>query len=229
MQLKSFSLGLIGLLAITSAASAQVTNGGFETGATQFGVPTGWTTDAPSLAGVVLDNGSFAIGHGAPGPHTGSWDILLGPNTDDWLTQALATQAGQKYNVSFWLYDATAGANDFSAYWGGAAPGAGQVGSQDNGQQLLNIVNSASFGWTQFTDQVTAATSSTNLTFYGANPSIFFGLDDVSVTVANPSPASGTPEPGGLALLIGLGAAGTGAFSRRNRKQRASSTGNTRS
>jgi hypothetical protein len=220
MRLCILSLAAVGLLAIPIVAQAQVINGGFETGSTEDGVPSGWTSDAPFDAGIILDNGLFAAANGAPGPHTGSWDVLLGPNTDDWLTQMVSTQTGQQYDVSFWLYDkAGASSNDFSAYWGGTAPVAGELGSQDNGLQLLSLSNTGTFGWTEFTDTVTAPTSSTALTFFGANASIFYGLDDVSVTATNPGPPSGTPEPGGLALtVVSIGAFGIAHVRKRCRQ-----------
>ncbi len=203
-------------LALSPAQAQQVvTNGGFETTPTEYGVPVGWSTDAPSGILIFEDNGSFATRYGAPGPHTGAWDVVIGPYSDLWITQSVATQAGKTYDVSFWLYNRTGGTSDFSAYWGGSAPVANETGNQDNGQQIVSLTNTSNSPWTQYTGTFTAGSSSTELTFFGTNGTYFFGLDDVSVTTAA---SSATPEPGSLALLTGFAASGVAIFVRQKRK-----------
>jgi hypothetical protein len=203
---------ILSCFTLPTQAQDVVTNGGFETGATEYGVPTGWTTNAPSGSWIFADNGSFAGAYGAPGPHSGTWDMLIGPYSDYWLNQSLLTQVGQQYQVNYWLYNkAGSSSNDFSVYWGGTTPTANEVGAQANGQQLLSLNNAGSFEWTQYTYTVTATSNSTNLTFFGNNGSYFYGLDDVSVV-----PLGGAvPECGTLfTALLGLTAV---TFLRRRR------------
>jgi hypothetical protein len=68
-----------------------------------------------------------------------------------------------------------------------------------DGTILLSLTNPRNFGYTEFTDTVTAIGSSTTLSFAAYQVPVFFGLDDISVVPA----AAPVPEPASLALLGG--------------------------
>jgi hypothetical protein len=91
--------------------------------------------------------------------------------------------AGQSYDLTFWLDNGGGAPNNFQALVGGVL--------------VNNILNSAPFGYTQFSDTFTATSSSTVLAFRAYNVPDYFDLDDVSV---NPHQAA-VPEPSSVILL----------------------------
>jgi hypothetical protein len=106
-------------------------------------------------------------------------------NYDDVLSQQLTTVAGGTYVLDFWLaHSSTNNENDFSATW--------------NGLTVLSLVNTNTFGYTEYSYTETATGTSTILAFAGREVPSWYELDNVSVT------ATATPEPKSVLLLASL-------------------------
>jgi PEP-CTERM motif len=183
-----------GLLASAAQASL-VTNGGFETG--DF---TGW-----SQIGPVPGSGNTVAGalYGTE-PHSGSQQAVIMSSLDaNGLSQILNTVAGQTYTVSFWLSNPS---DCLAMCWFDF--------SWDGVSEFTSTYEPA-FGYTQFTYQLQASSSSTLLQFYFSNiAALGIYLDDVSV---EPVATAGTvPEPATLALAL-TALLGAAAASRRRR------------
>lgn len=92
----------------TTSGPNQILNGGFELGPNGANAPTDWTylnTFGASYAGVV------ACGNGLA--HSGNCDYYDGAvQAYDGITQAIATNPGDLYTVTFWEFD-TAGGSGF--------------------------------------------------------------------------------------------------------------------
>ena len=69
----------------------------------------------------------------------------MGPLSEGFLSQTLTTVVGQSYNVSFWLALDTGTPNDFSCTFAGGS--------------VLSLVNAAGFGYTQFSANITATST----------------------------------------------------------------------
>ncbi len=161
--------------ATPASATQLVTNGGFEAG--DF---SGWT-----LTG---NTGFTGIDSSA---HSGSHAAFFGQvGSTGSLSQTLSTVAGQMYNVSFWLEDDGGTPSSFTAAFGG--------------DSLLSLSDTSAFGYTLYTYDITASSSSTLLSFAFRQDPSYFHLDDVSV-----EDVSSVPEPATWAMMIlGMGAAG---------------------
>ena len=160
-------------------------NGGFETGDfTDWNfVGTGamdfvLSADDADVAGTnVLEEVADAqfVHSGLDGAYLGE-GAPDGSLSDGSLSQALATNPGREYLVSFWLtsfaYQGTTIPNDFSVKW--------------NGSTLYAQTNLGAFGWTNLQFVVPASTGNTTLEFDFSNPPAAFGFDDVSVEPAGP-------------------------------------------
>ncbi len=184
------TIAFTALLSSPSRAN-YVVNGGFETG--NF---SGWTT-------VPASSGSD-FGVSTTDPRSGSYAAYFGGTSAgnyDGIYQNLATGAGT-FDLDFWLANNGGGSNDFQVYWGGSL--------------VLNISNASSFGYTEYTFDLSTTSSSTQLLFQGYQVPSFFRLDDVSVTYL-----ASVPEPSSL-VLLGLGgllAAGAAIRSARSRSR----------
>lgn len=177
------------LFASTAAHANLVSNGGFETG--DF---TGWTAAVTAFDGV----------DGAA-PQDGTSAAFFGnTNGTSTISQGLATVAGTKYDVSFWLAneaDVTglAAPNTFLFDWDGA--------------NVTTLTDASAFGYTQYSFQLTATSALTQLSFAFGHTPAFWDFDSVSVEVA------AVPEPGSLALTALAGALAV-IIPRRRRQQK---------
>jgi hypothetical protein len=106
----------------------------------------------------------------------------MGPDPTGFLTQTLTTIPSQNYNVSFWLAADPGTPNSFSATFAGVT--------------MVTLTNSPAFGYTQYSFNVTATNTSSDLQFAFDNPPAYWYLDDVCVVaaVASPTPIP-TPSP----------------------------------
>ena len=138
-----------------------VVNPGFETG--NF---TGWTTIG-STADMSVSTSN---------PRSGQFAADLGPqNTDSGLEQLITTIPGHSYVVSFWLkLDTASTPNDFSASFAGV--------------NIMSLVNSPGFGYTQFSANIMATGTSSLLLFSMRDDPAYWHLDDVSVMEPPPAP-----------------------------------------
>ena len=158
------------------AAGNLVANGGFETG--DF---SNWSGSAVSAL-----NGVFCPAPALPGDVAeGACAAYFGAiGADATLQQSLTTVVGGQYLVRFAFQADGSKPSDFTALWGG--------------QTLYSVVNPpapATPGYTYFSFAVTAASSTSTLSFNVRNDPGYLYLDDVSVT-AVPEPAPSTkPEP----------------------------------
>ena len=168
-----FSFVALAGMAITVHAQNLVQNPGFETG------------DFPPW----VDSGDTSFSFvGTSMPHTGTYSGQFGPSSSDgFLDQSIPTTIGQTYTVDFWLAnDDSSATNDFSASFSGVT--------------ILSLTNAPQFAYTEYTMNIAATSSSSDMHFAFYNPPSYWFIDDVSVTAA-------VPEPGTLGL-VALGALG---------------------
>lgn len=172
------------------ASTAQVTNGGFETG--DF---TGWTQFGDTTFNGVCNASNCPLGET---PFAGTYSAFFGPVGDTGgISQSISTVVGDQYTVEFWLALPASGTpNSFSATFG------------TGGFSFTNFPGS--FQWSLFEFTGTATSTSTTLTFTFRNDPNYWFLDNVSVTTGGLT----TPEPGTLALF-GSGLVGIAGVVRR--------------
>jgi len=158
------------LLAAGSARADLIVNGGFETG--DF---TGWEIWMAPLGSM------FGLSNDANLAHTGNYSFYfagLGGEPDA-IYQIVPTVAGQQYRLTFWLnYDSTFGER-FRVSW--------------EGTTVLELTPvEMTNGWKEYTLQLTATASGSELRFAGNDFRSYIRLDDVSLVevAAVPSPAS---------------------------------------
>ena len=120
-------------------------------------------------------------------PHTGSWNASLDTpiGLSVTLSQSIPTTPGDSYDFSFWLSgDLPPSPNAFTASFGT--------------DQVLNLVNPASFPYTFENFTAAASGTTTTIAFTGfTNGAGGWNVDDVSVTAV-----AAVPEPASLALLV---------------------------
>lgn len=154
------------LLDYMAGTAGGVPNGGFEIG--DFSQ---WHQTLPA------SGADQYVGNGVG--HSGRYGALLGNiGALGAIWQEVPTQPGQNYVLSFWVYNDASTNNQFIAYCNGT---------------LLNLVNAAAFGWTQYQFIINAGYFETYLEFDGRNDPGFFFLDDITLT---PLPGSPEVEPG---------------------------------
>lgn len=174
-----------------------VSNGSFETH--DFA---GWTLGGNYQ---MLSSGPQVYITNSPGPYNnapaaedGTYSLVLGSvNTDATISQTLSSKPGESYTVSFWLDNAGAGNNDFSAKW--------------DGTTLMSLVNAPTQGYTHYTYQVTG-TGSDTLQFSAYNNPVVWYLDNVAVT----DNGSGGPPPPPPAPVISAFSPNTGGVDTTN-------------
>ncbi len=196
-----------------------VQNGGFET--TPYGAD--WTvTLAPAIPatgtgshfnfGGVIPPGTDPGGNS---PNSGVSSANFGANTpgtglsvDDVITQTVPTTGGDEYQVSYYLR--TAGETGHIGVSGYA-----QFVSSFGGQTLQNLHDpDPTFGYTEFTYEVEATSSSSVLSFAGQCVNGWFNLDDVSVTdLGNGS--TGVPDTASTFGLLSVTLAGLAGLRRK--------------
>jgi subtilase family serine protease len=158
---------LINALTQSPNPGVSVFNGGFEEG--EF---TGWTVNASGFVAVVGSNSTFY----SPYVHSGTYAAYLSqPGQLGYLSQSVATLAGQPCLISFWLNNPVGGSpNEFQVWW--------------NGTELFDQTNLPPIGWTNI-QLVASATSTRTVLKFGFRQDLdAFGLDDIGVmTVPVPS------------------------------------------
>ena len=203
---KQIAATLVLAAAIAPASANIVTNGGFELD------DGSWQTETWSTFGRGVHSGGSSMGTGC----------TPGAGFTCTLSQTLATVAGQRYDLTFWLYA------------DGYLNGAGEVINQfDNGLRVwfgdevaytvlnfptTNTGNSASPGGPSTLITVSnllATSASTILQFAGYHGPLGIYVDDVAVVALESEEPGEVPEPGTLSLL-GLALGGL-ALARRRR------------
>lgn len=179
-------LSLLGSWNFAKAANL-VQNGGFETGTFAD-----WTVQDASTGSQI------GITNQGPAVYDGTYSAYLASTGGlDFISQSLATTAGQTYELTLYLrnpgnVDDNTPDNEFVANVGGSLGSSSITG----GNTLVNVVNTTGFYWTEESASFTASSSSTSLILGGNAPDDGdFLLDDVSVVAA--------PEPSTYALLLG--------------------------
>ena len=182
------------------AADNLIANPGFETG--DF---TGWT-----LAGPVEDNTFVSTaGWNEWLPHSGDYFAALGAvGSDVFLSQDLATTAGQSYTIRFFLGSDGETPNDFTALWNGSTLLSLTDEPETPGHDLINGPPAAAYVFYSFTEVATGPT--TTVQFNTRNDPGWWAFDDISVTAV--------PEPSSLALS-GIGFATLAGYARRQRRR----------
>ncbi|MGE5524642.1 MAG: DUF642 domain-containing protein [Rhodospirillaceae bacterium] len=200
-------------------ATAQVTNGSFETPVVPAGsftlfnsgssAITGWTVVGPQVA---IVSGTFTqSGITFPAQSGSQWLDLTGlnANSTEGVQQSIATLPGSVYNVSFWVGNVVNAAAGFGT--------SSTVNVLANGVSIGSAINASGTAttqtWLPFTLQFTASGTTTTLAFMNADPvsDNTNGLDNISVALAGAPPI---PEPGTM-LLLATGLLTFGGWARR--------------
>lgn len=178
-SLKSAAL-LLALLAFTIQAQALplLVNGGFESGDFE-----GWTqSPARDFYAVETDvqrSGNYAAVFGEVGASAR-------------LSQLLATEAGHRYQIAFWLQSA-----------GGNNDNEETLASFEvllNGASLLSVTDKSDRGYQQYILGFTADAAASELAFRFRHDESFWLLDDVSFVEVDGG-GGNLPEPSTLLLL----------------------------
>jgi PEP-CTERM motif/Carbohydrate binding domain len=185
----TLAVALLSLGTLAFAGTAQVLNGGFETG--DF---TNWTQFGDTTFNGVCDISTCPFGYP---PYQGTYSAFFGPVGDTGgIYQDITTIPGDRYTISFYLALPEAGTpNSFEVTFGNAS---------------LNLNNfPAPFDWALFQFSEVATSDTTRLTFTFRNDPAYWFLDNVSVNQGGT-----TPEPGTL-VLFGSGLLGIAGVIRR--------------
>ena len=172
--MKKNLFAIVAVAGLSAAASAQVVNGGFESGLSNWNV-------------TLAASGTY-FGHSISFSHSGSGSVFFAAvdGLPDAIDQDVPTTPGEGYTVSFWLYNFTSGGDNMRVLW--------------DGTEMFSIGGPA-FEWTQFSfNAVGGAGATTNLRFEGFDGPDVIYLDDVAVTVPTPG-AAAILGLGGLATL----------------------------
>ena len=168
-----------------------VTNGGFEATSTVAG--SGWT-----VSGFLSEGFDYFIDTFPADAHSGTHSFGGGGiGALGFISQAIATTAGQNYNIHLWLANPSgfADSTEIQVLWGGSV--------------VYDATDILGFGYREIVIDPTATSGSTTLSIGLRDDSFFLNVDDVAVYAT-----TAAPEPATLALL-GLGLAGLAVARRR--------------
>ena len=200
-----------------------LTNPGAETGDL-----TGWTTGGTSNPGV--DNGSFDPGID---PHTGSYDFYGGSGLSGTLAQTVSLVGNQGLTaagidsgnahalLSFWEQGLNQGTPSDDAQVTLTYLGAS---SNVLGSDASPVVDSHDGTWTQFANSYAIPAGTRTITYSmgflrNAGSDLDAFVDDNSLVVDARPAVTATPEPGSVALCVGLGGTSLLCAARRRRKR----------
>lgn len=158
-----------------------VTNCGFETGDFQ-----GWTQGGPTGYTSVASTGVVPWFT----PHTGTYGVLTGESTEATLSQSLATEAGQLYDVGVWLRVKPGSGTAASDYVILEVDPDGSGPAGWGSPPLVTVHGPGTESYVQYTGSFTAGGPQSILRFrYVDSPDYWF-IDDVTV-VARPQQPDG--------------------------------------
>jgi hypothetical protein len=200
------SLLICMLACFYSAQGALITNGSFELGTfvddgngtdSFFAGPTtitGWTAVGRQVSWIRSPNPWFLSAQ--DGSHFLDLTGYITGAPFGGVTQTIATNAGQQYNLSFFL-------GSYTQKWGG--PPVSILASAGGTSNTFTVsTTSTASTWAPFSMLFTATSANTTITLAGAAGFEYIGLDNVSVDLA-----SAVPEPESWALMmLGLGLLG---------------------
>jgi uncharacterized repeat protein (TIGR03803 family) len=150
------STGAVLTVQVAEPGQQLVRNGGFETGSFSSWNETG------NFVNCTVSTNSLAV-------HAGTYGALMGPpGSLGYLSQSLATVAGQYYLVSFWLNSPDGlTPNEFLSEW--------------NGSVIFDQTNIGAIGWTNLQLCVMATETNTVLEFGFRDDASSLGLDNIQV------------------------------------------------
>jgi MYXO-CTERM domain-containing protein len=152
---KAIALSVLAVASIAGVASAQITNGSFETG--DF---TGWSQFGDTSFTGISAGGIDGVNYAAFGPINGVGGI----------SQIIAANVGDQLTVGFWLYNDGFTPNSFSADFDGAT--------------LMSYTDGGFSDWTHYSFNVTIANANPTLSFSFYDNPAWIRLDGVTVTPA---------------------------------------------
>jgi hypothetical protein len=175
-----------------------VTNGGFESTSAVAG--SGWTA-----TGFTAEGFDYFVDTSSADAHSGSHSFAGGGiGAPGYLSQTIATTAGQNYNIHIWLANLSGFADGtaISVLWGGT--------------EVYSATDIAGFSYNEIVIDPLALSASTVLSIGLRDDSFFLNVDDIAVRAVSDA-STPVPEPFTLSIF-GVGIAGAVAMRRRKAK-----------